>query len=879
MIRTNIKLGRIKERLVFERALKASCLALSAFVLTFVFGPYLVLEANAAINVADVGVDWSAVSLDFDPDYGNGSPSDAGHGDVNFGSGVSPTTSSGSNKGTMVVVKKTLRTQTSGVFYSVFLSTGSEAASNALISETDSSKTIPAIGDGTSTGTWGNPVAFSDSAWGYAVPGTNIASLDSTPVTPNFTPAGSATPASSANPNQANTFSGDNAVYLGAQLNANDHASVYNKNTWAAVPLYSEGAQQIYSKSTTAAGGFSTGDSIDIYYAVMVDTDILAGTYKNTLMYTAIASSDAIDSASQNITRSDKYVGGGFSETISFDMTSSASGFLTPSNTHIYVVPHADFVAGYDETGDVNTYTVTTKMTNIRTGNTEGETYAGETYDECVFTANDINTSGTGVSITCTMPTEETLGNNDGKGQYDFWVHVDDYNFDYLSKYTDGNGDASGNLVASAWYVGLQSRDSSGYIVTNMQEMTPGICASTNMWGTGTGAAARVYDSAGEQKDGTGTPQGTPAVADVAGWTDAERLQANAALGVGTFALTDTRDNKDYLVRRLADGNCWMVQNLDLEIGDFNDSSPISSAKSNLSADWDPYASTNTKINTTYASQLSNAGLTSDFAGLSTWLLGSANPQQYQYQPQGVYGSNYKWGSYRASDSETVAEIQAKTGDPSNNAYAEIPRSYSNTKSNGDVIYVKTDGLTGTTVSGEDVTTGLTSGTWDSARNQFFGSEYFGQYYNWYAATAETGKYTSTSTVSGSICPKGWQLPVNSTATGAKSWYNLIQSDDYYDLIDTAGTQTAANSKFPTSDNPDKEAAWRMHQIPLSIPFTGLYNWTSGALRNRGGLGYFWSSTASSTAGAYYLYFNGTGVSTHSYYGKVNGFTVRCVAQ
>ena len=48
----------------------------------------------------------------------------------------------------------------------------------------------------------------------------------------------------------------------------------------------------------------------------------------------------------------------------------------------------------------------------------------------------------------------------------------------------------------------------------------------------------------------------------------ADSMNGTMELGVGTFALTDIRDNKDYLVRRLADGNCWMVQNLDLDLND-----------------------------------------------------------------------------------------------------------------------------------------------------------------------------------------------------------------------------------------------------------------------------------------------------------------------
>ena len=78
-------------------------------------------------------------------------------------------------------------------------------------------------------------------------------------------------------------------------------------------------------------------------------------------------------------------------------------------------------------------------------------------------------------------------------------------------------------------------------------------------------------------------------------------------LGVGTFALKDNRDSKDYLVRRLADGECWMVQNLDLELADYaghNTSNypnkvltPANTDLAELGVDyWDPSASANQRI-------------------------------------------------------------------------------------------------------------------------------------------------------------------------------------------------------------------------------------------------------------------------------------------
>lgn len=63
-----------------------------------------------------------------------------------------------------------------------------------------------------------------------------------------------------------------------------------------------------------------------------------------------------------------------------------------------------------------------------------------------------------------------------------------------------------------------------------------------------TGANARVYD-----RSGTGTPLANTAA-------------GSAAMSIGTFLLADNRDSKTYLVRRLADGNCWMVQNLQIDI-------------------------------------------------------------------------------------------------------------------------------------------------------------------------------------------------------------------------------------------------------------------------------------------------------------------------
>ena len=82
--------------------------------------------------------------------------------------------------------------------------------------------------------------------------------------------------------------------------------------------------------------------------------------------------------------------------------------------------------------------------------------------------------------------------------------------------------------------------------LTSMQDMTPEICEA-------------VY-----------TPSGTETV-------------------VPTATLVDTRDQKTYEIAKLADGNCWMTQNLDL---DLNSQVALTPENTNISANWTPVNST-----------------------------------------------------------------------------------------------------------------------------------------------------------------------------------------------------------------------------------------------------------------------------------------------
>ncbi|MBR3204157.1 hypothetical protein IKF81_00540 [Candidatus Saccharibacteria bacterium] len=139
-------------------------------------------------------------------------------------------------------------------------------------------------------------------------------------------------------------------------------------------------------------------------------------------------------------------------------------------------------------------------------------------------------------------------------------------------------------------------------------------------------------------------------------------------------------------------------------------------------------------------------------------------------------------------------------------------------------------------------------------------TQYVGDYYNWYAATAESGSYTTTSgNMQDSICPKGWGLPVNGNAQISKSWINLLFTS--YSLQDNGDSSTSA------------------HKTPLSLVYSGDYSWVGGNLSNRGLNGYFWSSTPASTAIAQHLHFYSTRLVPQSSLNKIDGFTIRCVVQ
>ena len=313
------------------------------------------------------------------------------------------------------------------------------------------------------------------------------------------------------------------------------------------------------------------------------------------------------------------------------------------------------------------------------------------------------------------------------------------------STYTPDTGEIDpnpSNLITVTLTAQWQQNVTGIHAISNMQDMTATVCANT----TTPAKTATSFDWDGSKHGNTSY--------------------------VPRKKLKDTRDNKYYLVSKLADGNCWMSQSLALDLT--SGTAITASTTSGGTVSKTPNNTTQTSTGTTWAQADNN------------------------------------WRSYKPQSSE---------------AYYRA----------------------GTTKSSSATGSGDTY-LWESA----------GNYYNWYAATAGTGTSSMTSSdATASICPKGWRLPPNSTAS--KSYYYLITTT--YGLASSAAGSTSLRAD------------------PLNFNLSGDYDYSSGAMGGQGSGGVYWSSTAYSSATvAYNLYFNTSYIYPQNYGYKGHGFSVRCVA-
>ena len=294
-------------------------------------------------------------------------------------------------------------------------------------------------------------------------------------------------------------------------------------------------------------------------------------------------------------------------------------------------------------------------------------------------------------------------------------------------------------------------------------------------------------------------------------------------------ALTDTRDGNVYVVARLADGLCWMVENLRLNAEDTRSPEKIAMAQ--------------------------GYGVSSTFGNF----IGLADSEDTNFS-----SSNTANSMYSTNGSNNTVNIKS-----SYSPYERIPR-YNNNNTNMAVGATNSDGVT---LLEDNYNVNSNHARWYS----------YGNYYNWPAAMANTNYYIyyynasrgeeyNSDAAGTSLCPLGWHLPlgIQSTGTlanGANDTANRVGSFSYLDRKmggtggDQSGTVGVAQS-----------IKWR--KFPNNFVLSG--TWSSSQSASRGWYGYYSSSSADSNS-KNVIALTSSSASVVSNSSKYMGSSIRCV--
>ena len=279
-----------------------------------------------------------------------------------------------------------------------------------------------------------------------------------------------------------------------------------------------------------------------------------------------------------------------------------------------------------------------------------------------------------------------------------------------------------------------------------------------------------------------------PSAGDMQNWTGCSSLSQGEVT-----ALKDSRDNDVYAVAKLADGKCWMIENLRLD-----DSVTLTSAN-------------------THSPSLP---LTNVYDTSST-------------------SNHLSPTSSLAYDASTAPEGWCTT-------YSAACDDQSRLRTDNTTLY-----------------TNNTASSYSISGNVYS----YGNYYNWYSATAGHGKYSSSSSFisPGDICPIGWHLPTGNRNASAE--YILLNIA----LGGIGDNQTSSTTPTGTT----------MSIIYRSYPNNFIYSGIiyGSSFSSRAFYGHYWSASGYSDKFAASFWFGKDSVAlinSTSY--KSDGNAIRCIA-
>ncbi len=305
-----------------------------------------------------------------------------------------------------------------------------------------------------------------------------------------------------------------------------------------------------------------------------------------------------------------------------------------------------------------------------------------------------------------------------------------------------------------------------------------------------------------------------------------------------TELLTDIRDGKTYWIAKMADGHCWMTQNLDLDL----ETTPNKvTALTSENTDLNIYGSNGYTAENGYAQDSNTnvitwtperATLTAAEMIASNWAGGTNYTTNYSLDP----------GDYYYTD-----QFEASLASPGLNL---LTNDHSSTQWQ---TYFSTTPFAGNGVHG-----------------------YVGNYYTWTAAVASNNTSSYNSSTYGniannpqnSICPAGWRLPLTTSATPDYTHEGSLDEVKRLNYV--------LNNNHNTTDSSAKLEAG-----PFYMTRAGYVDATEATgPMTRGGRGSgIWTSTIINNQNAYTLYESGTSVNAPSTSKRNLGYPVRCVSR
>lgn len=512
--------------------------------------------------------------------------------------------------------------------------------------------------------------------------------------------------------------------------------------TWQALPTAQ--ANAITIKDTTAQT--AANDQTTIYYGVYVSPDTEPGTYIGTVSYIATPYlimqevnewGDSIE-VNQEIVAVDKRDGRKYTvarlkdgklwmtQNLDLGRTNLAVD-LTSENTNLETTVTADVFNSWRHDAGINSFEEGDVVIDDSIDSLSGKSH-GMKYNYFAVSAGTISGPvNTGDAQYDICPAGWRLPTGGASGEFQALYTIEDYNSNEKMRAPVSEGGAAFTL---------SSENFGAYWSLNRVSNTGKSGDRTNMWSLRIDQT-NVRPTHSHQRIYTISIRciANPVIDDLTYMQDFYGMQPNSKKSVlasmaeeEQYYLRDARDDKLYRISKLKDGNVWMTQTLALNLADFIGTHYLTPANTDLISDsaktrgyWDPSGSVQDRIDT-LSDEFDARGLTHDFTGLSTLIIGQAQPQQYLSKEQ----TGYTWGSHIKDDGSF--EAYAHNSNSNSNSYTEIPRSY----------------------SGENTIS-----------------------YNWYAATAESGTLAmTTGDAEDSICPAGWQLPFGTEEN--HSWYNLF---------------------------------------------------------------------------------------------------------